>query len=74
MPLTAEQRNDLRRRVLQGYQLTVEEAREVVADARAGRTVAVLAGEAKAAKGSRSKKPALSDEQLNADLAGLGIE
>ena len=72
MPLTAEQRNDLRKKVLAGQQLSLDEAREVVADARAGRTVAVLAGEAKAAKG-KSRKPAMSDDALNADLAGLGV-
>lgn len=71
--LTADERNDLRRRVLAGYQLTLDEARAVIADAQQGRGVAVLAGEAKAAKGGGRRKATMSDEQLDKDLEGLGI-
>lgn len=70
MPLTAEQRNDLRKRVLMGQPLTLDEAKEVVESLRQGAGVAVLAGESKPKKG---KKPGMTDEQLDADLAGLGL-
>jgi hypothetical protein len=73
--LTAEERGDLRRRVLAGIPLTVDEARSVIASIRQGQGVAALAGEAKAAKGGggRKKKSAISDEQLDKELADLGL-
>lgn len=72
--LTAEERNDLRRRVLSGTPLTIEEARDVIASVRQGQGVAALAGEAKATrKGKGGAKKALSDDQLDADLATLGL-
>lgn len=73
--LTAEQRNDLRRRVLSGVPLNLDEAKAVIASLRQGQGVAVLAGEAKAAKGkSGRKKVAMTDEALDKDLEDLGIE
>lgn len=73
--LTPDERNDLRKRVLAGIQLTVEEARSVIASIRQGQGVAALAGEAKSARGSkRSKREAMSDEALDASLKGLGID
>lgn len=71
--LTSEERNDLRRRVLAGIPLTLEEARDVIASVRQGQGVAALAGEAKAARGGGRKKSALSDEALDKDLADLGL-
>ena len=72
--LTAEERNDLRRRVLAGIPLTVEEARDVIASVRQGQGVAALAGEAKAAKGNgKRKSAALSDEALDASLKEFDI-
>lgn len=70
MPLTAEQRNDLRRRVLLGQELSLEEARDVIESLRQGAGAAALAGEQKAKK---PKKGSMSDEQLDADLQGLGL-
>lgn len=73
MTLTEQDLADLRRKVLMKQQLTLKEARAVVAHARKGRVVAVLAGEAKPKKGT-SKKSAMSDEALDADLdSALGL-
>lgn len=73
--LTPEERNDLRRRVLAGIPLNVDEARAVIASIRQGQGVAALAGEAKAARGGKrgSKRPTMSDEDLNKDLENLGL-
>lgn len=70
--LTAEERNDLRRRVLAGVPLTLDEARDVIASVRQGQGVAALAREAKASSG-KGRKKTMSDEALDADLAGLGL-
>ena len=70
MPLTTEERNDLRKRVLMGQPLTLEEARAVIESCRTGAGAAQIAG---AEKKSRSKKPSITDEQLDADLATLGL-
>lgn len=70
-PLTVEERHDLRRRVLAGYKMNVEEAQRVYETLRAGQGIAVLTGEA--TKKSRKKKESLTDEQLNADLDSLGL-
>ena len=70
MSLSLEERNDLRKRVLQGYSLTLEEAREVIASYRTGAAVAAIATETKPRK---SKKETLSDSALDADLADLGL-
>ena len=71
LPLTQEERNDLRKRVLMGEALSVEEARAVIESCRTGAGVATLAGAEKKAR--KSKTPSISDEQLDADLAGLGL-
>lgn len=68
--LTAEERNDLRKRVLLGQPLSLEESRQVIESVRQGAGTAVLAG---AEKKTRSKKNSLSDEALNADLESLGL-
>lgn len=71
--LTQEERNDLRKRVLSGIPLTLDEAQQVIASVRSGGAAAILAaGEAKPKK-SRTSKTALSDDALDADLAGLGL-
>lgn len=70
--LSAEERNDLRKRVLAGQPLTLDEARAVFATLRQGQGVAALAGEAKRAKGKGAKK-SMSDEELDRDLENLGI-
>lgn len=70
VPLTAEERADLRKFVLGGGKLSVEEARRVYETLRSGQA-AVAAGESK--KKTRSKKPAMSDAELDADLASLGV-
>ena len=71
MPLTPEQRNDLRKRVLMGQQLTLEESREVIESLRQGAGVAVLAGENRPKRGK--KAPGISDETLEKELADLGL-
>lgn len=71
MPLTVEERNDLRKRVLLNQPLSLEEAKQVIESLRTGAAVAILAGEEKATK--KSKKPAMSDEALDADLNSLGL-
>ena len=69
LPLTTEERNDLRKRVLMGQALSIEEARAVIESCLMGAGVAAMTP----GKEKRSKKPAFSDEQLDADLAGLGL-
>lgn len=69
--LSLEERNDLRRRVLSGGDLSLDEARAVVESLSQGRAAAVLAGETKPKRGS--KKSSLSDEQLDKDLESLGL-
>jgi hypothetical protein len=69
-PLSQEERNDMRKKVLAGYQLSVEEARRVYETLRQGQGAVLLTKE----KRSRKKKEALSDEALNASLdAKLGL-
>ena len=68
--LTPEEKNDLRRRVLMGLPLSLEEARSVIMACRTGAGIAnTTAGSKKKTK----KNPGISDEQLDADLAGLGL-
>lgn len=69
--LSQEERNDLRKRVLRGESLSVEEAKAVFETLRQGQGAVVLTEE-KPKKSSR-KKEALSDAQLDSDLAGLGF-
>lgn len=69
--LTQEERNDLRKKVLRGESLTLEEARSVFETIRQAQGVAAIDGEAKPKRGKRT--PGVSDEQLDADLAGLGF-
>ena len=63
--LSQEERNDLRKRVLRGEALSLEEAQAVIASLREGRGVQALTEESKPKRG---KKVAMSDEALQADL------
>lgn len=69
MELTPEERNDLRKRVLMGEALSLEQSRAVIDSLRKNSAAAVLAGD----KPKKPKKGALSDEALDQDLAGLGL-
>ena len=71
MSLSLEERNDLRKRVLSGYSLTLEEAREVIASYRTGQAVAAIS--AAEAKPKRGKKAGISDSDLDSQLSGLGL-
>lgn len=62
IPLTQEERNDLRKKVLAGYQLSVEEARRVYETLRQGQGAVILSKEGK--KGSRKKKEGMTDDAL----------
>lgn len=66
--LSQEERNDLRRKVLRGEQLSLEDAKAVIASLREGRGVAAAVAEAKP---KRTKKNAMSDEALQADLDSM---
>ena len=70
--LSLEERNDLRKRVLSGHQLTIEEARQVFETLRQNSAAMIIAGESKPKRGSK-KKETLSDAALDADLADLGL-
>jgi hypothetical protein len=65
--LSQEERNDLRKRVLAGEALSLEEARQVIETIRQGRGAAALSAEAKPKK-PKAAKPGMSDEELNASL------
>ena len=65
--LSMEERNDLRKRVLAGEQLTVDEARAVFETLRSGQGGVVITGETTRKK-SRKKKEGMSDEALEASL------
>ena len=71
-PLTQEERADLRRRVLSGYRMTDEEARRVYETLRIAQGASVITGES-TKKPRKPKKETYSDDQLNADLANLGL-
>lgn len=68
--LTAEERNDLRKRVLAGQDLTLEEARSVYETVRLGGAAALIAADSPGGKkkGGGRKKKGMSDEELNASL------
>lgn len=69
--LSTEERNDLRKRVLMGQPLSLEEARQVIESVRTRAGAAIIAG---AEKKTRTKKnPGITDEQLDADLGSLGL-
>lgn len=69
--LSEAERNDLRKKVLRGERLSLEEARAVIETCRLGGAAAIAAGADKPKKGK--KKEALSDAALDADLADLGL-
>lgn len=69
---TAEELNDLRKRVLSGEEFPAEEYRKIIAAYRANRLGAVSAAAPKAkAKAASSAKAAPVD--LNALLGGIGL-
>lgn len=65
--LSLEERNDLRRRVLAGEVMSLEDAKAVIDTVRQGRGAAALSAESKPKK-ARSKKAGMSDADLNAAL------
>lgn len=74
VPLSVEECNDLRKRVLRGEELSVEEARRVIETLRQGQGT-VLAKEAKTGtRKPRASKKGMSDEELGSSLdAALGL-
>lgn len=70
-PLTQEERQDLRNRVLSGYKMSVEEAKRVYETLRTGQGAVVITGETKNKR--KPKREAYSDAQLDADLKDLGV-
>lgn len=67
--LNAEERNDLRKRVLAGEELTLEEARSVYETVRLGGAAALIAADGTGKKkGGGRKKKGISDEELSASL------
>lgn len=72
MALSAEQKNDLRKRVLAGERLDPATAREIIESIRMGRRSAAAAAAAGGKKGKgKTGKPIMSDEALDADLDAL---
>lgn len=65
--LSQEERNDLRKRVIAGEDLTLEEAKAVVDTIRQGRGAAALANESKPKK-PRKAKGGMSDEDFSSSL------
>lgn len=70
--LTQEERNDLRKIVLSGQQLTPEQARDVFITLRQNQGAAVITGESTRKKPSK-KRDAYPDSMLDADFEKLGI-
>jgi len=68
--LTQEERNDLRKKVLRGEELSLDEARAVIETLRTGQAAAV-ADQAKPKRAS--KRAGITDDQLDKDLADLGL-
>lgn len=64
--LSLEERNDLRKFVLGGGVLDLEQAKAVIDTARQGRGIAAMAEESKPKK--RTKKAGMSDADLDASL------
>jgi hypothetical protein len=64
--LTQEEKNDLRKKVLSGQALTIEEARDVVHSLRVNSAAALVASEPKKRTGGAKKS--MSDEDLDAAL------
>lgn len=71
MALSAEQKNDLRKRVLAGERLDPATAREIIESIRMGRRSAAAAAAAGKGKKGKTGKPIMSDEALDADLDAL---
>lgn len=64
---------DLRKRVLMGEELSLEEAQQVFEKLRQAQGGAVIAAEDRKKTGRKPSKPGISDEQLDADLNDLGL-
>ena len=71
--LTQEEKNDLRKRVLRGEQLTLDEARAVVASTRQGSAAAALVGGSDKKTRKKGSSKGMSDGDLDKDLEGLGL-
>ena len=71
--LSDAERLDLRKRVLAGEDLSLDEARAVFETLRQNQGGAVLAAEDKKRKGGRKSNPGITDEKLDSDLADLGL-
>lgn len=71
MALTPDECNDLRRRVLAGGSLTIEEARQVYTTLRKSQAVMAASPEDAPKRAARTKKAGLSDEDLDASLDSL---
>lgn len=69
--LTQEERNDLRKKVLRGEALSLDEARSVIETLRTGQAAA-MEGQNKP-KRAAGKRAGATDEQLEKDLAALGL-
>ena len=65
-PLTQEERSDLRKKVLRGESLTLDEARSVYESLRQAQVLDAVADESKPKRGKKSAP--MSDEALNASL------
>lgn len=68
--LTPEERLDLRKRVLSGQSLTLDEARAVIDSFRLAQGAAMLQDKPSR---KREKRPEVTDAQLDADLEALGL-
>jgi len=66
--LTEDEKRDLRRRVLNGYTMTITEARAVMDTLRGDRAAAVLGDEERPKKRGAKKSKGLSDEELDKSL------
>jgi hypothetical protein len=70
--LSTQECLDLRRKVLKGEQLSLDEARQVFETLRQGQVAAMTAPPGEKKRVSK-KKPSTTDEELNASLAKFGI-
>ena len=71
-PLTPEERNDLRQRVLRGERMSLEEARRVYLTLRSSQGAVIITGESKPKKHSK-KRQAMDDAALDSSLSEFGL-
>lgn len=72
--LSPDELRDLRKLVLSGQQLSLEDAQAVFETLRKDSAAAMLAGPTTAKPKKAAKGKGISDEQLDADLADLGLD